>query len=203
MQGHPDWKKLKYGPPENEDFMTQMFEHIAVDGSTSCAPGELYDVDNHETEVDGIDGVDFGTFEADCDAQYDEFASPFASGSKSTQSKRGVSTQSKKRASPTVVNSPLKRSKNPMVKVMNKIHNTLEINCNISNKVMLGEYRYESIKQCMEWAVECGATEGSLEHFMATQLFVKAEHRDVFKSFKTNEGRLLWLKRHCAKDGLC
>ena len=180
-----------------------MFEHIEVDGSTSCAPGEFYDVENHETEVDGIDGVDFGTFEADCDAQYDEFASPFASGSKSTQSKRGVSTQSKKRASPTVVNSPLKRSKNPMVKVMNKIHNTLEINCNISNKVMLGEYRYESIKQCMEWAVECGATEGSLEHFMATQLFVKAEHRDVFKSFKTNEGRLLWLKRHCAKDGLC
>lgn len=38
---------------------------------------------------------------------------------------------------------------------------------------------------------------------MATQLFVKAEHRDVFKSFKTNEGILLWLKRHCAKDGLC
>jgi hypothetical protein len=32
-----------------------------------------------------------------------------------------------------------------MVKVMIKIHNTLEINCNISNKVMLGEYRYESI----------------------------------------------------------
>jgi hypothetical protein len=190
MQGHPDWKKLKYGPPENEDFMTQMFEHIAVDGSTSCAPGEFYDVENHETEVDGIDGVDFGTFEADCDAQYDEFASPFASGSKSTQSKRGVSTQSKKRASPTVVNSPLKRSKNPMVKVMNKIHNTLEINCNISNKVMLGEYRYESIKQCMEWAVECGATEGSLKHFMATQLLgtcsqmLRIKNKATHKTFK-------------------
>ena len=72
MQGHPDWKKLKYGPPENEDFMTQMFEHIAVDGSTSCALGEFYDVENHETEVDGIDVVEFGTFEADCEAQYDE-----------------------------------------------------------------------------------------------------------------------------------
>jgi hypothetical protein len=36
--------------------------------------------------------------------------------------------------------SPLKKSKNQMVKVMQKIHATLENNCNIANKVMLGEH---------------------------------------------------------------
>ncbi|KAJ1254438.1 hypothetical protein BS78_K062300 [Paspalum vaginatum] len=39
-EGHSDWKKLRYGPPENEHLMKEMFATIVVDGSTSCVPGE-------------------------------------------------------------------------------------------------------------------------------------------------------------------
>jgi hypothetical protein len=45
-------------------------------------------------------------------------------------------------------------------------------------------------------AVRCGAKEGLGKHFMATELFNRAENRSSFKAFETYEGRLLWLKRH-------
>jgi hypothetical protein len=97
--------------------------------------------------------------------------------------------------------SPLKKSKNQMVKVIQKIHATLENNCNIANKVMLGEHLEEQIKEVQSMAVRCGSREGSAEHFMATQLFRKPENRATFKAFETDEGRLLWLKCHCANAG--
>uniref|UniRef100_A0A0A8ZFI4 Uncharacterized protein n=1 Tax=Arundo donax TaxID=35708 RepID=A0A0A8ZFI4_ARUDO len=82
-----------------------------------------------------------------------------------------------------------------MVKVMKNIHVTLETNCDIANKAMQGEFRTRSIQEVMDLVVECGAWEGSDEHYIATELFVQADHRDMFKTFKTNEGRFNWLKR--------
>ncbi|KAI4980280.1 hypothetical protein ZWY2020_020765 [Hordeum vulgare] len=41
--GHAAWRKLKYGPPENLSELEIMFEHTAVDGSTSCVAGEQMD----------------------------------------------------------------------------------------------------------------------------------------------------------------
>jgi hypothetical protein len=43
-------------------------------------------------------------------------------------------------------------------------------------------------------AVRCGAKEGSVEHFMATELFRKVENQSSFKAFEIDEGRLLRLK---------
>jgi hypothetical protein len=45
FQGHSEWKKLKLGPPENLEHLEQMFEHTAIDGSSSCIPGEQKDGD--------------------------------------------------------------------------------------------------------------------------------------------------------------
>ncbi|KAE8801215.1 hypothetical protein D1007_23107 [Hordeum vulgare] len=42
-KGHAAWRKLKYGPPENLSELEIMFEHTAVDGSTSCVAGEQMD----------------------------------------------------------------------------------------------------------------------------------------------------------------
>uniref|UniRef100_A0A0A9SGI6 Uncharacterized protein n=1 Tax=Arundo donax TaxID=35708 RepID=A0A0A9SGI6_ARUDO len=69
---------------------------------------------------------------------------------------------------------------------MNRIHNTLVTNCAIANQVMQGDIRRKSIHEVMELVVEYGAEEQSDEHFMANQLFVKAEYRDMFTS---KEGR--------------
>jgi hypothetical protein len=56
-----------------------------------------------------------------------------------------------------------------------------------------------TIKEAMDLAVQCGAREGSDEHYMATKLFVKAENRAMFLTFRTNAGRLQWLRR-CYED---
>jgi hypothetical protein len=54
----------------------------------------------------------------------------------------------------------------------------------------------------MDLVVECGADYGSDEHFVATQLFVKKEQRDMFMTMPTNEIRFNWLRRmYVAKFG--
>ncbi|KAL6656901.1 hypothetical protein ACP70R_004681 [Stipagrostis hirtigluma subsp. patula] len=56
-----------------------------------------------------------------------------------------------------------------------------------------------AIKQAMDLVVQSGAHEGSDEHYMATKLLVSAENRAMFFTFKTNQGRLSWLRR-CYQD---
>ncbi|OEL33276.1 hypothetical protein BAE44_0005705, partial [Dichanthelium oligosanthes] len=46
-------------------------------------------------------------------------------------------------------------------------------------------------------AVESGAKPGTPEHFMASKLFTKAEHRAVFLTMDSNEDKLFWLQRWC------
>jgi hypothetical protein len=46
----------------------------------------------------------------------------------------------------------------------------------------------------MKEVVDCGALEGSVEHYMATKLFGKLENRVFFNTIKNPEGRLRWLK---------
>ena len=174
VQGNSHWKKLKKGPPDHEDLLQQLFGGIIVDGSGACAPGEELGVDE---------------FAADDNETYT--STPSSS----------VSKRPSHRASDSTATSPKKRTKNPMVKVMQGIHETLKNNCRISERIMLGEHLDEQIKEVLQIAVRCGAREGSVEHFMATELFKKAENRATFKAFETDEGRLLWLKRHCANAG--
>lgn len=52
-------RKLRHGPPENLAELEIMFEHTAVDGSTSCVPGEHMDEDGDagaEGEEDDANG---------------------------------------------------------------------------------------------------------------------------------------------------
>ncbi|XP_062191133.1 zinc finger CCCH domain-containing protein 43-like [Phragmites australis] len=53
-----------------------------------------------------------------------------------------------------------------------------------------------SISEIMELVIEAGAEEGSDEHFIATQLFIRSEYREMFLTH-TTKGRLGWLKRMC------
>jgi hypothetical protein len=185
MQGHPTWKQLKRGPPDHEDLLQEMFGGIVVDGSSACAPGEA--VERNEDE-----GLPAGDQQGD---DTDMYSTPPSTAHVPNR------RSSLNRASGSSATSPLKQPKNQMVKVMQKIHATLENNCKIANKVMLGEHLEEKIKEVQSMAVRCGAREGSAEHFMATQLFKKPENRATFKAFETDEGRLLWLKRHCDNAG--
>ena len=51
-----------------------------------------------------------------------------------------------------------------------------------------------SIASVMKEAITCGAIEGSDEHFIATELFIKREQREMFLSMSV-ETRLGRLKR--------
>jgi hypothetical protein len=140
--------------------------------------------DEEEVAVGGCYGGD------DCDT--------FASPATSSYAPKGSFPRNQATASTAC---PLK-PKNQMVKVMQNIHATLKENCKIANKVMICEHLDEVIKEVQSMAVRCGAKEGSTEHFMTTEPFKKVENRSSFKAFETDEGTLLWLKRHCACAGL-
>nr|TKV94236.1 hypothetical protein SEVIR_9G280400v2 [Setaria viridis] len=52
-----------------------------------------------------------------------------------------------------------------------------------------------TIEQVMDHVAACGAACGSDEHFVATELFVKKEQREMFMTIPTNEARFSWLNR--------
>lgn len=89
-----------------------------------------------------------------------------------------------------------------MVKITKGIMETMQANSVVAQEMMPGKLRAKSIKKAMQLAVDSGAVEGSMEHFMVTQLLVKAENHGVFFMFTTKEGRLDWLKKWFQKENL-
>jgi hypothetical protein len=65
---------------------------------------------------------------------------------------------------------------------------------NSTTSTMVDHVR-EEIAQLLDVVIESGTVEGSDEHYYATQLLIKKEHRNVFITLKTPTGRLVWLKR--------
>lgn len=60
----------------------------------------------------------------------------------------------------------------------------------------------QSLKHCQKMAMECGATEDTVEYFCATQLFLEKGNRVMFENMTSNEARFLWLKRWCQQKNL-
>lgn len=59
-----------------------------------------------------------------------------------------------------------------------------------------------SIDEVMEHVIACGATYDTNEHFIASELFVKKEQREMFMTLPNNEIRFGWLTRkYTAKYG--
>ncbi|KAG2615281.1 uncharacterized protein LOC120666652 isoform X2 [Panicum virgatum] len=54
---------------------------------------------------------------------------------------------------------------------------------------------WPSIQDVMTLVRECGARSGSNEHFIATELFVSREQREMFMTMETAEERFQWLRR--------
>lgn len=147
-----------------------MFEHTAVDGSTSCTPGQ--DMDQEEDVIEEV--------ERDADD------SPMST----SNMKRGTT-------STTSVTSPRKRIKSPMVRMMKGIWDEMKETNVVAQKAMKGEYVEEQVKEYMRLVVASGSPPGSEAHFIAGKLFQKAEQRGVFLSIEDNEGRQAWLRRCC------
>lgn len=141
FRNHGGWRKLRYGAPDNLTELEVTFENIAVDGSSSCIPGEQLREGEDGAEGDG------------------GHASPVIIGSL----KRNNSTIS-------TAPSPKKKSKSPMVKVMKGIWDTMQSTCSVAQKAMQGDYTSESIKQVMRLVVECGAKQQKEQMSISWQL---------------------------------
>ncbi|XP_034588445.1 L10-interacting MYB domain-containing protein-like [Setaria viridis] len=64
-----------------------------------------------------------------------------------------------------------------------------------ANEYVSKRHEKYSIEEVMEVVVACGAGYDSNEHYMASELFVKKEQREMFMTLPTNEIRFNWLRR--------
>lgn len=142
--------------------MEEIFEQVAVDGSSACIPGEIIG--------DGIDEVE------DQEEDGKEY-SPMS-----------VSARKRASSTTTTATSPTKKTKSPMVKVLKGILENFKEESSADKLA-------KSMKKALQLAVQSGAPEDSIEYFMATNLFVKAENRKASFNFTTKEARLIWSKR--------
>lgn len=119
VHGPSEWRELKYGLPENLHKLEIMFEHTTMDGSTSCTPGQNMDVEGPDAE-----GVEATT----------EDILVRVGGMK-----RGLCT--------TSVSSPKKRTRSPMVRIMEGMWEsaTMHETNVVAQKAIQGEYIKESI----------------------------------------------------------
>ena len=184
LQERPDVRKFKGGNPEYLDMLIELFQGVAVDGSSAYVPL----IEDEEEEYDVAD---------DGNEQ-----SPMSTTSKKRGSSGGEQSAS----------SPGKKHKSPMVKLMTGLINTMnsentsDMITEYANKRQEAKDKAkekksnntkESITHCQLLAVQCGAEETSVEYFMATQLFADEANRVIFQNISSDQARLTWLKRWC------
>ena len=97
----------------------------------------------------------------------------------------------RKRGAARIACSPGKKKKNPMQQDFKRyVDHCINEDRAISSSTQV----VEEIEAIMKEVVECGAVEGSVEHYIATKIFAKLENRAFFHTMKTKDGRLRWLK---------
>ncbi|XP_072147984.1 uncharacterized protein [Setaria viridis] len=182
-EGHPDWKKLRSRPPKYLPMLEQIFEGVAVDGSSSYVAGQS-NLDDQRAPVDQ---------EAEEDGFEENEQSPMSSNSR----KRASSTS-------TTGSSPSKKTKSPMVKMMKEY-------LSFSSKQQAERNQYfkhactekqdrkaqlsTSIKHVQQLVLECGLDETSPEYYVVSQICKDDCIREFFINMTTTEGGLAFLRR--------
>jgi hypothetical protein len=97
----------------------------------------------------------------------------------------------RKRGAARIACSPGKKKKNPMQQDFKRwVDHCINEDRGTSSSSQV----VEDIQAIMKEVVDCGAEEGSVEHYIATKIFGKLENRAFFYTMKTKDGRLRWLK---------
>jgi hypothetical protein len=99
-----------------------------------------------------------------------------------------------------------KKTKGPMVNIMKGLLENMEEDNAKTQKLLkegwVGRLMAESLRRAHKLAMGCGASEESVEYFVAGQLSLKAKHREFFCNITTKEARLVWLKTWCQMKNL-
>ena len=193
MQENKNAKKFQFGNPEYLDMLIELYQGVAVDGSTAYFPGDEEDeglvqpAGDEDAAGEGFVQPPGGRFSGD-----DGFEnSP-------------MSTSSRKRRTSSCDNStatsPGKKSKSPVVKLMRGLLTSFQsdsekstqlitelVNRKVKSREKSQNIFVEELTRCQQLAIECGAPEESVEYFCATQLFAEAHNRVMFMNMKTKE----------------
>jgi hypothetical protein len=151
FQKRNECNKFKRVIPLYLHYLREMIHVMTVDGRSSCIPGEYYEAL----------GYAYGD-------EYTEAAGDDHDGTLNSP----VSTNNHKRGSNATdtANSPHKMSKNPMVKAIKGLIDTLKEGNDWDRDILLQarQQNEEHLKNCINLAVDCGATEDTDEFLMAT-----------------------------------
>ncbi|KAI4975982.1 hypothetical protein ZWY2020_049589 [Hordeum vulgare] len=177
-------QKFKGGNPEYLDMLIELFQGVAVDGSSAYVPLDEDEEEEYDVADDGNEQSPMST----------------------TSRKRGSSGGEQSASSSG------KKHKSPMVKLMTGLINTMnsentsDMITEYANKRQEAKDKArekksnntkETITHCQLLAVQCGVEETSVEYFMATQLFEDEANRVIFENISSDEARLTCLKRWC------
>jgi hypothetical protein len=190
LQGHPEWKKLKNGWPEYMDELDQMFDGVAVDGSSAYIPGQIVDVDDEDNggaEEEGAELLD------------DHSPVTPVTASTNASLKRHNSTS-------TTAHSPRKigKLKRPTLRTMNRYmanneriqeernkYLAVAVEAKVKAKQQQDEAIFENIKLFQHLAKECGVKESDPSKWLAVLRICRDPiARDFFIASDSNEGRL-------------
>ncbi|KAG2643061.1 hypothetical protein PVAP13_2KG328000 [Panicum virgatum] len=161
-------KKFQFGNPEYLDLLIEMYQGVAVDGSTAYFPGD----EGEEVGDDDFDNSPMST-------------SSRKRGSSSCDNATATSPGKKSK-------SPVVKFMRGLLTSF-----SIDINKRGKSREKSQNIFVEELTRCQRLAIECGAPEKSVEYFCATQLFAEAHNRVMFMIMKTKEARLMWLKRWC------
>ncbi|BAF29405.1 L10-interacting MYB domain-containing protein isoform X2 [Oryza sativa Japonica Group] len=182
----PGAKKFRKAGMKNLDHLRVMFDDIASNGvdhtpvPATSSPSTL----ESPVNVANLDGLD-NDMEDNDDTQLEE-ESPL---NRNKKRPRHANNANKNKSSRTEIALLMQAQLKGMADLAEKAQATFE---NFTSLVgSLGS----SIQYVMTLVQECGARSGSDEHFIATELFVSREQREMFLTLSTAEERLEWLRR--------
>ncbi|KAM0911711.1 hypothetical protein ACQ4PT_013313 [Festuca glaucescens] len=173
VQAMPDCGKFRSAPLENIDLLNIMFGDML--DSSSTTPEVILAVNTTiESEHGASDGNNMGIIDKD------------------------VNEQSKE----AMLQKYCNKEPNSTKPNTNCVHDHLvnldeNVNPGKSATSMRVDRVGSNISEIMELVVDSGVEEGTDEHFIATQLFIRPEYREMFLTLKTPRGRLGWLKKMC------
>jgi hypothetical protein len=178
-QGCPEFKKLKWGPPEYFDLLEHCFHDVAVDGSSAFVPGQEEDEALYEDEAQGYE------------EEEEELQGTENSPMSSSGHKRASSTSTRSTA-----DSPIKKSKSPMLKVMKQyLHMSARQSAErnlflkkLGNKQKNAEVKLEAaIKKAQQLAKQAGLDESSPEFYAVSHICKDEALMKFFINMETSE----------------
>jgi hypothetical protein len=169
----PDCGKFRSAPLENVDLLNIMFEDM-MDSSSTTPEVNLVVNTTIESEHGASDGNDMRIIDKDVNEQSKE-----AMLQKSCNKESNLTKPNTNCVHDHLVN--LDENVNP-----GKSATSMRIDRVGSN-----------ISEIMELVVDAGVEEDTDEHFIATQLFIRPEYREMFLTLKTPRRRVGWIKKMC------